>query len=398
MARFLPLGTFIFTLTQVACASHEIIRDREYTPAVEAYQRTEPAAALEVFPVGEHQGFITAVEKGWLSQWAEIWDETWMQKQVGTFDQRNFTSITREAGIFLFQESEEGYVPSEHEVIVLHLVSAVHYAKKDRLDDAKVELRRAGYILDHFWDDPALRLWLGALWTSFGEWNEAQVDFRRAAEINHDDRLRKLSEMRRPPPAFTLHFYGNGPLVKWNDGEYEPQFLSDTNRPAMGIVEPTLPWFYRHRLRNTELRELLVKSNFMAQYLGSKSLTYAEHGLVKTAAASIRMAGLAIGLVLFGGAMYLATQSSGGGSQGMEYLAYAGIAAGAGIWRAGSNLDRELTREVKARDRQKQEDLRIYRMVRFMPNWIALDLAPPTTTVNTLTVPLGKSVFLTNHY
>lgn len=395
------LGIMIFILLQTACASKAIIRDRDYTPAVEAYQLTDAADALEKFPDGEKNGFITSVEKGWLAQWAQKWDPQPMQKQVDTFDQRRYVSVTREAGKFLFQESEEGYVPSEHEIIILHLLSAVHFSQSNKPEDAKVELRRAGYVLDRFWDDPSLRIWLGALWASQGDWAEAQVDFRRAAQMTGDHDLRALSEKSKRPPSLALHFYGNGPRVAWKDGNYEPEFLPDLQRPMNTLAAfPTIPWFKRHTLRNNELRELLVKSNFMAQYLGNKTMTYAEHGIVKTTAMGIRIVGLAIGAAIVAGAVYLAVQSGAGAQSGeaFQFIAAAGLGIGGGIWAAGSDMDRDLTRDIKANDRKNQEDLRIYRMVRFMPTWIALDTDPAGQKPNTVTVPLGRGVELVNHF
>ncbi len=399
---FIRLTLFLLALLQIACASKAIIRDRDYSPAVEAYQLTDAKDALEKFPSGEANGFITSVERGWLQQWAGPsatgGSEKPLQKQVDTFDQRRFISVTREAGIFLFQESEEGYVPSEHEIIILHLVSAAHFAKANKNDEAKVELRRAGYILDRFWDDASLRLWLGALWTSLGEWDEAQVDLRRAAQITGDKELRSLSESKKPPPALALHFYGNGPRVAWKEGEYQPEFVPDPARPMNTLAAvPTSAWFKRHSLRNSALRDLLVKSNFMAQYLGSKSMTYAEHGIVKTSTWTVRTVGLVAGAAIIGAGVYLAIHANATGEI-LQLLVPAGLGVGGAIWAMGKDMDQQLTREIKAHDRQNQEDLRIYRMVRFMPTWIAIDNKPSAALPNTVTVPLGRGVELINHF
>src|ERR1035437_8509985 len=107
-------------LLDVACASHRVIRDSKYEDSVNAYRRGDIDTALRKFPHGEKGGFITSVEKSWLAMWSENFDPTSLQEQVKTFDKRNFISLSREAGYFLFQEAEEGYVPSESEVVVLH--------------------------------------------------------------------------------------------------------------------------------------------------------------------------------------------------------------------------------------------------------------------------------------
>lgn len=358
---------------QTACVSSQIIRDKEYLPAVEAYQRGDVKDARSLFPEGEQNGFIPSVEKSWLNIWQEDWNPKDLQTQVNTFDQRKYTSLTREAGYFLFQESEEGYVPAEHEIVVLHLLSAIHFHQNGKTEEAHVELRRAGYVLDNYWDDAALRLWLGALWAGMGDWNEALVDFRRANALKPNPELAKLSTMRAPK-NLTLHFHGNGPITEWPEGNYTPDFKEDRLRSDLPVAISTLPWFERHTKRNTELRDVLVKSNFMAQYLGNKTLTGAEYGLTKTTTWSLRALGVAVGAALLGGVLYLASQSQGTQSgEALGYMAVGSVGIGYQMWKSASDLDREWTKNIEADDRRKQESLRIYRMVRFMPTWIALE-------------------------
>lgn len=392
----------LFSL-QSACVSNSIIRDKQYTPAVEAYQRGDIKDAKEKFPTGEKAGFIPSVEKSWLDVWESKWDPKPIQKQVSTFDERKYTSLTREAGYFLFQESEEGYVPAEHEIVVLHLLSAVHFHQQGKKEDAEVELRRAGYVLDNYWDDAALRLWLGALWAGLGDWNEAQVDFRRAYALKPVKELKKLSEMR-PPKNLTLHFYGNGPKTEWPQGQYAPEFLEDSLRTGIPIVASTLPWFQRHTKRNTELRDVLVKSNFMAQYVGNKTLTGAEHGITKVGSWGIRAVGVAVGAAIVGAVIYLFSQSNSQASgEALTYLLAGGVGAGYGIWKYGEEIDHKYTKMIEDDDRKKNESLRIYRMVRFMPTWIGLETQAAANVDYEIKVPI-KSVLsptqldLINHF
>src|SRR5665213_3600294 len=93
-------------LLQAACATNRVIRDRDYEASVNAYRLADPKLALDRFPRGEEGGLITSEEKAWLSVWDQKWDPQPLQKQVDTFDQRKFTSISREAGYFLLQEAE----------------------------------------------------------------------------------------------------------------------------------------------------------------------------------------------------------------------------------------------------------------------------------------------------
>ncbi len=402
MLRFLLVLAALF---QCACATQRAIRDRAYNPAVEAYQRSDPEQAYEFVPRGEEGGFITTVEKGWLAFWSKkAWDEKPLQAQVDTFDQRRYTSISRETDYFLFQESEEGYVPSEHEIVLLHLISAMHFSETGRVEDAKVELRRAGYVLDRYWDDPSLRIWLGSLWAALGEWNEAQVDFRRAGVLSGKKDWIRLAD-GPPPPDLTLHFFGNGPVMEWMDGQYEPQFKPDTQNPPVGAqYVRTDAWFKRHTKRNSDLRDTLVKSNYMAQYLGSKALTQTGRGLGKIASWGVRITGVVVGAVLVGGVIYLLAQSGGGASgEGVGYLLAGAVAAGYAIYVAGERLDHDIQKSMKKEEESKRQDLHIYRMVRFLPTWIGLGICATNPPENATIVRLRGSsvrtrVALVNHY
>lgn len=386
-------------LGQIGCASRTIIRDHHYQLASEAYQQQDVPRALERFPEGESGGFITSIEKSWLNLWQGRYDTKPLQKQVATFDERNFTSISREAGYFFTQESEEGYIPAEHEVVILHLISATQFHQVGQDEAAKVELRRASYLLDRIWDDASLRIWLGALWAAMGEWDDAQVDFRRAHQMQPSSILHALGS-GRPPQLLELHFYGNGPVTRWNEGAFEPEFLDD--RPPISappILFSTWPWFKRHTQRNTELRDILIKSNFMAQYLGSKALTGTEYGMAKSLTGGIRAAGIVLGAALLGAVIYVAAQSNMPGDS-IAYLGGGAIALGAGVYNEGAKLDKNLSQAIKEDDERKQRDLRTYRMVRFLPTWIGLTSEPFSDPPTTLELrPVGKTQLrLVNHY
>ena len=52
----------------------------------------------------------------------------------------------------LYKETEDGYFPAEHELIVFHLVTALAFIQKSRCADALVEARRAGRYLEIWLD------------------------------------------------------------------------------------------------------------------------------------------------------------------------------------------------------------------------------------------------------
>lgn len=393
----MKLSLALVALFVTACASNKIIRDDRYQPAVEAYGRGEPDAALERFPSGEEHGFITSTEKAWLGLWAGQGHDRDLAKQAPSFDDRHFVSLSREAGVFLFQESEEGYVPSEHEAVVFHLLRAIYFHREKNLEEAAVELRQAGYILDRTWDDPALRLWLGTLWAANGDWNEAQVDFRRADELSPSAEAAKLSRLKSPPRNLNLHFYGNSPVMKWPEGQFAPDFAEDT-KPSEGGYS-SLPWFVRHTKRNSELRDVILKSNFMAQYLGDKALTNTERGVGHAVTGAIKITAIAVGTALTAAVLYLAAQSNVSGD-GLGYLLAGSVGAGVGIWNAGEDFHRDFKKTVNADEERKMKALRVYRLVRFLPSWIRVDIKPSVNATRSIDLSSRSEtkVELWNHF
>lgn len=370
-----------------ACASSTLIRDQDYAPSVKAAQAGHFDKALQDFPPKEEGGFITSIEKAWLTYWklsdADLQTENGvvllnerlgsLQKQILTFEDRKFVSLSRESKYFLFQESEEGYVPSEPEIAVLHLISAQFFLKLGRNDDAKVELRRANFILqgafdihqNHF-DDPALRIWSGSLWLALDDWQEAQVDFRRAAELSGNLRLKKLSELRFPPKKLELVFTGATPELKWADKAWQPSFIEDKEQPSMSyaIHFSTYPWYQQQLQRNTELRTVLLKSNYMAQSLSIKTAATTKRVGSRVWTTTLKIAGVVA--VAAGVAAAVAAPQAAYGIVGI------GAMSGFGLWKLSEEEQNRFDEKINAGEDQDFRDLRTYRFVRFLPNWISV--------------------------
>jgi hypothetical protein len=373
-----------------ACASNTLIRDQDYGPSVKAARAGHFEKALQQFPAKEEGGFITSIERAWLTSWRlsdqDLQTENGLillhdrlddlQKQIATFEDRKFISLSRESKYFLFQESEEGYVPSEPEITVLHLISAQFFLKLGQTDDAKVELRRANFILqgafdlhqNHF-DDPALRVWSGSLWLALGDWQEAQVDFRKAAELSGNERLKKLSELKKPPAKLELIFSGATPEIQWSESSWQPLFLEDKDQPSISYAVhlSTSPWYTQQLQRNTELRNLMMKSNYMAQSLSVKtsanSKRFGGHVLTTT----MEVAGILIVTGAVAGGLYLLGSSAEGGA----YLIGLGFVGGGALLQASEREDERLHQQIDDSERSDFQDLRTYRFVRFLPQWIS---------------------------
>jgi hypothetical protein len=373
----------IIGLLLTACTSSQVIRDSDYKFSEAAFKAGVPEKALEEFPKKEEGGFVTSIEKSWLGFWADKNDQKDLLKQAHTLDERKYTSLSRETEYFFFNESEEGYIPAEHEVIVMHLISAMHFMRSQQWDEARVETKKASYFVEtifsakqkHF-DDPALRLWLASLWTALGEWNEAQVDLRRAFEMTKDKNIQALLDLKAPPKELSIIFQGSGPNVTWTFGNPLPGFSQATDKIDYKINMPTLAWYDRHQERNTIIRDKIANSNYMSQYYGVLLSKGSEKTLGFVAANTLRVAGLAIGTAIVGGGIYLlaATGAGSASSAGdaIGAIIGIGIAAGGTVWKEGDKVSESTDISVRANEARNKEDLKTYRFVRFLPSWISL--------------------------
>ncbi len=164
----------------------------------------------------------------------------------------------------------------------------------------------------------------------------------------------------------------------WRDNEIYPQFYNETSRPVYKASFNTLPWFERHELRNSQIRDVVKKSNYMAQYYGLNTSIGAEKTFGFVAANSLRALGLVVGGSIIVGALAVLAESSKNGqpsssaSDGVALITGVGLSAGYFFWEEGNQVDRNF-HESSARNREKGlDDLRTYRYVRFMPNWVSV--------------------------
>ncbi|MDG0817038.1 hypothetical protein [Bdellovibrio svalbardensis] len=362
-----------------ACANREVIRDIDYKYSVAAMRMGEPAAALKDFPKLEKGGFITTVERSWISLWDGSKDQSGLLDQVKSLENRKYISVSREAQYFFFSETEEGYIPGEHEIICLHLISAMYFMQNQQWEEAKVEARLAGYFLQTFFkpdqphfDDPALRVWLAGIWSALGEWPEAQVDLRKAYELSHDKNILPFLEVQRPPSDLSIGFYGVSPDLQWTEGNAFPKFDNSTAAPLLPIHFSSAPWYERHQLRNSTIRDVVMKSNYMAQYYGTKLNKGAEKTIGYTAGGSIMTAGLFVGTAIAGGGTYLLASSGASGiGDALGLVWAAGFFVGKSMWDYGKSLSSDMSRSADESEKQSFENMKTYRFVRFLPNWIS---------------------------
>lgn len=385
------------------CSTRQIIRDSEYRHSMAAFGSGDIDQALQRFPAKEPSGFVTSIEKSWLSLWNDEKKHEALSKQASTLDDRKFTSVSREAKYFFYSESEDGYIPAEHEIIILHLINAMYFMRNDQWEQARVETQRATFFIQNYFkedqshfDDPALRLWLAGLWAALGEWQDAQVDLRKAYDLSKNRELLPLLEMPHPPKYLNIIFDGIGPRVHWKEGQAAPAFKDESTPPSVAIKFSTLPWFLRHEERNSEIRSVVMKSNYMAQYYGLNTSVGAERSLGFVASNSLRAMGVVSGVVIIGGGLYLLAQSgASGAADATGYIIGAGLLVAGHLIKQGDDVAQAFAKSATESKQAGLEDLRTYRFVRFLPSWISLtldeDAAGVTAKVLILQSPKAKT-------
>jgi hypothetical protein len=252
-----------------------------YRPVRENLQAKKLSKALNSFPDKEQDQFITTVEKAWLQLLQNSPKPEVLTALSDDLENRKTVFVTKEAQKFFFKESNGSYMPAEHEVIFLHILAGLSFAKKNMPKEARVEAQRASrYLQGHYgdfagnFDDPALRILLAGLWLYVGEWQHARVDLRVAAKLSKDYRwLKPISDAKNPPPNFVIAMRGVGPEVVWmpedeNSGRWGLKFVATEKAKKLGIRNGsqtltlknpvnTMEWYARHTDRDPPTRTLV---------------------------------------------------------------------------------------------------------------------------------------------
>jgi hypothetical protein len=129
---------YLLLLLQGACTSGSLLRDKDYEFSQAAYSQGEMKGAIEEFPEKEQSGFITTIEKSWLKFWANEPQAEELIHIAKSIDERKVIKVSREAKTFFLRESADGYIPSEHEVVILHLLASLSFSEKGQWEAARV--------------------------------------------------------------------------------------------------------------------------------------------------------------------------------------------------------------------------------------------------------------------
>jgi tetratricopeptide (TPR) repeat protein len=106
-------------------------------------------------------------------------------------------SITRDALSLVTNDRVLAYAGEDFERVMIHLMSAIGYLQADQAEEALVEARRLDTLLavynnkydkkNVYKEDAFARYLSGLLHESAGDWDDAFIDYRRAADVYRDD-------------------------------------------------------------------------------------------------------------------------------------------------------------------------------------------------------------------
>jgi hypothetical protein len=382
------------------CASTTLLRQKDYQPVRENLRMDQPQLALTDFPTKrEHGGFITTVERSYLRLLNGTPEPGPLVKVSDHLEDREVIRVSKELGHFFYNESEDGYLPAEHEVIWLHLIAGCSFAGQGDREGARVEASRAAHLLQgHYaertgdFDDPGLRLLLAGLWLHCDEWEHARVDLRRAAEM--DPRLRwakQAAERTRPPEGLVLALVGVGPEPEWRpestqskltslgalrfqtENAFEKLKFSDVKDKHLTLSGPlsTGAWYDRHQRRNSEIRDIVLGSRYLSKAAGQTALTGTGVAATNVVSGTVMIVGVAAAVAIFAGGIYLlAASGASGAGEAVTGIAVLSLGVGKYAVDGAKRLHRDRMSALKTDWNETMDPSLSYRYVRFLPDQI----------------------------
>ncbi|MGE0762949.1 MAG: hypothetical protein AB7N80_06700 [Bdellovibrionales bacterium] len=391
---------FLFTLLTCGCASTGLLSAKDYEPSRAQLKKGQPQMALAEFPQKrEVGGFLTTVETGYLNLLGATPKPEPMVKISDELEKREVIYVSKELGHFFYQESEDGYLPAEHEVIWLHLVAGLSYAAQQKREPARVEAQRAAQLLQgHYsertgdFDDPGLRLILAGLWLYCNEWEHARVDLRRAFELDNRYKWAKaMAEKDDPPTHLQIVLVGSGPEPTWQPNTTKSALtgleslrfdvaplrdqvtLYDENGQAHVLMSGSNSknWYTRHQQRNSQIRDAVSGSRYLTKAAGQSAYTGTGMFLSKVTAGTFMAAGIAVAVAVVVGALKIMSDAGATGSgDAAAYVATFGLGIGAYTVNEASKFDQRNMTSLKKDWDETLNPSMTYRYMRFLPNQI----------------------------
>jgi hypothetical protein len=334
----------------------------------------------------EKGSFITLMESTYLSLLNGNPDINDLLQYSRLIDNQVQYKITREADNFFYAVTPEDYYASEHEIIWMHYLLSWGFSLKGDFVNARVETKKAANLLSMEWspkgrfDDPFMRVFLAALWTMCGDWEEAQVDLRAAAAMDRQySWAKELAYSETKPSNLIIILCGTGPETIWDpqkkknvirgirkigfemNGAKVPLTAQNDGRPfALNMTSDASGWYNRHLRRNNEISNIIDDSKYAQRMTG----------------AALKAAGISTAGYLLAGALITASIGAGGG---LIYLDIAyngqGYIGGVGLMIAmfgsyeGYGIFNDTTQFVRDQLNKDLDISNTYRYVRFLPEY-----------------------------
>lgn len=337
--------------------------------------------AIKTLPRKEGKNFITIMEKTYLNLLqgkAEIYD---LAKLARKIDNQVKYKISRGIKSFFYLETPDGYFASEHEIIWMHLLLSWGYSLQNDFEKARVEVKKASILIGgkfsskkHF-DDPFLRILLATMWAMCGEWEEAQVDFRKAAKLKPSLWwAKRIGNLEKQPKLLLVVLRGIGPEPIWKDRSIADRKVSfrqrtrkkllkikDKNNRSIRLYASTNSsyWYKRHFERNNVIADLIEDSKYVQKNVAASAVATASIGVGVVIGTAIATGGLAAG----GAIIYLGLAAESGEAIGL------GVLVAIGGVKLGIDTSKNITRKSLRRRRELIDPSDKYRFVRFLPEY-----------------------------
>lgn len=395
----------VLSLFAIGCSTGQIIEKKEYDPVVAGLKLESPSLAARKFPKKESKHFIPLVEKVYLQLIDEADVITKDSKDTNEFKallkqsreiiQNEKTSISNELGQLFFIQTDEGYYPANHEIFWMHLMLGLTFVKKDQIANARVEAKRISELFSRvdmsgkpFYDNPEIRILSAVLWVLCGEKENALVDIRKAQEMGG---LKGMGKYDDKKIEWNLVLKGTG-LVAFTDAnsfadkvrgfnairfksenEFDPYAVE--NERSGRFIFSTKSWHSENLVRNEAFKSTIQKSKYMSRMFSSEVEYQSLNLLTSAATGVVLVTGIAVGVAIVGGGIYLATQTT-GNSEAIGQIIGLGLIAGTEIFNGGINFYSSTQNKIQTERRDFQDVSRFYRYVRFIPDYLVLDTIP----------------------
>jgi tetratricopeptide (TPR) repeat protein len=384
-------------LSLCSCVSSRLIEKKEYAQTISELKSENFEKAIEVFPKKEKDHFITVLEKAYLrllsSNKMKQEEVDQLVKLAGQIEAKDVIYLSNEVQNLFYIETDEGYFPAEHELYWMHLVLGFHYLKNLEPDLARIHAQKISELFsrinnkgEKYFDDAALRILAATLWLGVNEWDRAQVDIRRAYELQPSlIFLKETLASNAPPREWAVVLRGTGYQASFESNKLESLFsgsegikfksflIADKKPLDLSFIGSSESWYQRHVYRNYEIKNVIDKSRYMTRMFKSE-LEYGSLNALTTAATGVVITtGVALGIGIVGSGIYLLSQVGGSSSgEAAGYIVAFGFLVGSEIYNAGVNFYDKTTTRLKKDKTEYQDVSRFYRYVRFIPDEIYL--------------------------